>query len=982
MSPAADDRLSAVLRICQEAVAREAAERATYLDSACGDDAELRREVEALLAEQVAEEYLVTPPWLHAATLGVGQRLGPYEILSRIGAGGMGEVYKARDTRLGRMVALKVLPPGFSADPARRARLEREAKTIGGLSHPHICTLHDVGREGDVDFLVMEHLEGQTLATRLEKGPLPLDQALGVAAEIAEALSAAHRQGVVHRDLKPANVMLTKAGTKLLDFGLAKLTGHGERPAVSDLPKAGTLTGQGVILGTLQYMAPEQLEGRPADARTDLWALGAILYEMVTGKRPFEGTSVVSLMAAIMDQQPPPVTTLQPLTPAALDRLVKRCLAKSPDDRPDGVHDVADDLRWLREASGGGAQARAQRRRLGLPVVLVVAGVLLLIMVAAGLIWPPCSTRPIPPILRAALSVSPAEELNGGGVPTSFLPTPGGSGTALTWTPDARALVFVGRRAGVQQLYVRRLDAAEARPLADTVGAQVPAVSADGRSVAFWSNGAIRKVGLSGGPAMELASGVALPPWGLVWDDRGRVLFGRAFDAIWTVPPAGHPAAVTVVAEAEVAHALPWPLPGGQTILFTVRKRVWSWGDEEVVAQNLITGARKVLLNDAADARYLPTGHLLFLRRGVLFAVPFDAVHVQVLGKEVPVLDTVAQALTAGQEADITGAGQFAVAATGTLAWLPGDVVPYPDAALVTVDRRAEVSPLPAPSRAYLAVEVSPDGRRLAVTIRGLTEASVWIYDLGRGTLSLLARDGEASYVRWSPDGRTLVFDWLAGGRRALVRQPADGTAPPQALLTGARFDPSSFTPDGREVAIVKEPDWDILSVTTDDGHARMRPLIQTPHAEGWPAFSPDGRWLAYASDVSGRFEVYVRPFPGAGEIRQTSLEGGLSPAWHPNGRELFFVVPLDAATKRRMTVVDFAPGPPVRIGQPRVLFEFDTGSLYLLCTPVRCNDVARDGQRFFAVQVPPSPPPPVVTHINLWQNWFEELKAKVPPAR
>jgi serine/threonine-protein kinase len=456
------------------------------------------------------------------------------------------------------------------------------------------------------------------------------------------------------------------------------------------------------------------------------------------------------------------------------------------------------------------------------------------------------------------------------------------------------------------------------------------------------------------------------------------VLFGRAIEAIWAVPPEGPPAAVTAVAEAEVAHALPWPLPGGQTLLFTVRKRVWSWGDEEIVAQNLVTGERKVLLKDGADARYLPTGHLVFLRRGVLFAVPFDAAGVRVSGKETPVLDTVAQALTSGQEANITGAGQFAIAATGTLAWLPGSVVPYPDTTLVAVDRRGRVSPLSGPARPYIGPWVSPDGRQLAVGIQRLTEAGVWTYDLDRGTLRLLAGGGEATYVRWSPDGRSLVFDWLADGRRTLARQPVDGSASPQALVTGGRFNPSSFTPDGRQVAIVKEPDWDILSLTLDGGHARLQPLIQTPHSEGWPEFSPDGRWLAYGSNVSGRFEVYVRPSSGPGPSEQVSLDGGSAPAWGRAGQELFFVGLEDARGRNRMMAVDFSPGSPPGIDRPRALFEFDA-RLLPSCAPVRCFDVAPDGQRFYGAQYHTLLPATPVTHINLILNWFEELKTKLP---
>jgi hypothetical protein len=747
-----------------------------------------------------------------------GTRLGPYEVLVLIGAGGMGEVYKARDTRLDRTVAIKILPPELAGDPERRQRFEREARTISALNHPHICTLHDVGEQDGTAFLVMEHLEGDTLAERLRRGALPLPQVLDYAAQIADGLAAAHRQGIVHRDLKPGNVMLTKTGIKLLDFGLAKLRGDGDRLVADTLVSAATqsepLTGQGTMLGTLPYMAPEQLEGKIADPRTDLWALGTILYEMVTGQRAFEGASAVSLIGAIMNAEPPALTGRQPLTPPALERLVRKCLAKNPDQRWDTAHDLADELRWISQtgATAAGA-APSLRRRRGLRTTILVASILVAAMIGAGVTWLLRPISPRAPLAGLSLNVLPAEDVNAGGVSPSTVRTPGGSRTALTWTPDGRALVFVGRRGGVQQLYVRRLDSAEARPLPNTDGAQAPAVSADGQWVAFWADGSIRKVPLGGGPTMDLASDIASPPWGLAWDTDGRLFFGGDDGRIWTITADRAPAAVTTVGEAELRHVLPSPLPGGRVLLYTVRKRQWSWGDEEVVAQTLATGVRTVLLRDAADARYVPTGHLLFMRRGVLFAVPFDPEGLRVVGKEVPVLDTVAQALTSTTGYDVTGAGQFAVAPTGTLAWIPGPPATYPDATLVTVDRKGQISPIPAPARSYgSGMRLSPDGRRLAVLIFGLAERGLWVYDMGRGTLTPLALGGEAHGPVWSPDGQRLVFNWLAAGRPALASQPADGTAPPEVLVGRRQLFPSSFTPDGRHLAAATM--WDIVIVT------------------------------------------------------------------------------------------------------------------------------------------------------------------------
>jgi eukaryotic-like serine/threonine-protein kinase len=908
-------------------------------------------------------------------SLAPGTRLGPYEILSAIGAGGMGEVYKARDTRLGRTVAIKVLPAGVASDPERRRRFEQEARAVSALNHPHICVLHDIGREGDTDFLVMEHLEGQTLAERLAKGPLRLDQALQVGVDVAGALAAAHKQGITHRDLKPGNVMLTETGAKLLDFGLARLTNASDASGASV-----TLSTVGTIVGTVPYMAPEQVEGRPTDARTDIFAFGTVLYEMLTGRRAFEGDSQASIMAAVLEHEPEPLSAHQPLVPPVLERLVARCLAKNPDHRWDSAHDVADDLRWIRDTCGVGAAVGVRRRR-GLS--LTAAGGLGLFAAGLGVMW---LLRPLPPETRAARQhlnwvVSPAEELNGGGF--MFPLTPAGSSTAFTWTPDGQALVFVGRRAGVQQLYVRELDAAEARPIPGTENAQTPAVSSDGQSVAFWTGGAIRKVRLDGADLMEVASAVKLRPARMVWDSLGRLLFDGAEGRIWKVSVGGVPAPVTTLREDEAAHFLPWPLPSGQALLFALEhKGSWGWRDAEVVVETLATGARKPLLKDAADARYVPTGHLVFLRRGTLFAVPFDADRLEIRGTPEPVLPLVAQALTGGNEGDETGAGQFAFAATGMLAWVRAEVVQYPAGPLVTVDRSGNVAALPESAKPYAGpVRVSPDGRRLAASVLTLTERGLWVYDIDQMTLTPLSQDVAGSWgIWWPPDGRRLVFGQFKGGQWTLSVQPADGSASARSLLPGQSrpVSPVSFTPDGRQLLGVR--DGDIVVVTIENGQARVEPGPETREIERAPEVSPDGRRLAFTSNKSGRDEVYVRPYPGPGAVEQVSVDGGTSPAWSPAGGELFFLrrkVPVFMGT---MMVVDVVPGRRPR--HPRSLFDFNNRDLGFDCIPARCYDVAPNGQRFHVTRTPTQVDPPKVTHLDIIPNWFEELKAKVPVKR
>ena len=804
-----------------------------------------------------------------------GVRLGPYEVVGLIGAGGMGEVYKARDTRLDRTVALKVLPAAYATEPTQRARFEREARAISALEHPHICTLHDVGEEEGRAYLVMEHLAGETLSERLKKGPLPLHQAIELGVQIAEALAAAHQHGIVHRDLKPANVMLTKTGAKLLDFGLARLGGEGP-PAVviehtSTPTEAAPLTTQGTIVGTVPYMAPEQLEGQPADARTDLWSLGAILHEMVTGRRPFEAPSHASLIAAILERDPAPLATLQPLTPPPLERLVRRCLAKSPDDRWDTAHDVAEELRWIRE-TGSEASSPTAGRAAGTRRTVLAAGVLTVAAASALLgalvgrrLWSPAVPPPL--VVRSLLDVRPAEELYAGGQ-SAWQPTPGGARTALVWTPDGRSLVFVGRRGGVQQLYVRALGAPEARPLEGTEGAQAPAVSPDGQWVAFWARDAIRRVPLSGGPVGLVVETGGPPPTGLACGENGLVFFDGVDRVLWSAQPERPPTRVTTLLESELSHGLPHLLPGGRALLFTASHRGWTSGDEEVVAQVIATGERKRLVQDGSDARYVAPGHLVFLRQGVLLAAPFDPVRLEVTGTPAPVLDSVAQALTSGFLFDVTRAGQFAASSTGALAFVPGGLPAYRNGELVAVDRQGRLRRLDVPVHSYLpGLGVSPDDRRLVVTVQTLGEQALWLYDRDRGLLTRLPGGGESNAPKWTPDDQRVAFSWLNGGRYVIAWQRTDGSAGPE-VLAGSTGSPSSWSPDGRQLAISKEDD--IWMASIDGDRASLAPLTRTPEAqERWPEFSPDGRWLAYAANNSGQ----------TGDVRSALSRSGPAPA-------------------------------------------------------------------------------------------------------
>ncbi|HQR45629.1 MAG TPA: protein kinase [Thermoanaerobaculia bacterium] len=914
--------------------------------------------------------------------LSAGMRLGPYEVLAPLGAGGMGEVWRARDTRLDREVAVKLLPDEFFEDMERKSRFEREAKALAAVSHPNIAGVHSFEEISGRFLLVEELLHGRTLRTAIADGPMPVRQTLDVAVQIAEGLAAAHENGIVHRDVKPENVFLTSDGhVKLLDFGLARRGAPGGDPAGTRSPTVTEVSTPGAVVGTVAYMSPEQARGGSVDHRTDQFSLGIVLYEMLAGLRPFRGGSTSDVIAAILRDEPEPLEKAAPGVPAPVRWIVERCLAKDPADRFDSTRDLASDLSSLRthlsEASLSAAASPSHRRwRSGRTVAVVaVVAVAATIGVAAGLFWrrlaAPTSQRPA--VVRSTLEIGPAEDINC----NSRVPriSPGGSRTAMTWTPDGRTLVFVGRRDGVRCLWARALDAPEARPIAGTDGALAPAVSPDGAWIAFWAGGAIRRAPLGGGPVAVLVDAMPVPRSGLSWGPDGRLFYG-GHDTIWSVESEHAPKAVTKSGEGENDHILPHALPDGRALIYTVRHRQWTWGDEEVVAQVLATGERKVLLRDAVDARFVTPGYLVFLRRGTLFGVDFDLSRLEIRGTPVPLLEHVMQALTGWVSDDLTGAGQFSVSSSGTLAYLPGPVVPFPERDLVRVDRQGRVQVLGAPRRSYLPpVALSPGVRRLAAFSGALTEMSLWSYEPETGKSAKLFGGAHIFWPRWTPDGQRLSFEITNQGFDQVAWQRADGAVGPDALWTGTAS-PSSWSPDGRHLALVK--DQHVWIGTLEGGKLTMAPWLQTTAEERWPEFSPDGRWLAYGSNASGRWEVYVQPFPGPGPRQLVSVDGGTSPAWSPAGRELFFVSPPDSTGRFQMMVVETGAGSDLTVGRPRPLFSFSHPPLLFACQPLRCYAVSPDGRTFYVTQEAPAQPPPPVTRIHLVQNWVEEVKARV----
>jgi eukaryotic-like serine/threonine-protein kinase len=880
-----------------------------------------------------------------------GRRLGPYEILAAIGAGGMGEVYKARDTRLDRIVAIKVLPLHLAGRTELRERFEREAKTIASLNHPHICTLHDTGHQDEIDFLVMEYIEGETLAQRLKKGSLPIQQALQYAIEIADALDKAHRKGITHRDLKPGNIMLTKSGTKLLDFGLAKLAQEAA-PVIPDsqLPTMkGSITGEGTILGTLQYMAPEQVEAKEVDARTDIFAFGAVVYEMATGKKAFEGKSSASVMAKIMEAEPPPMALLQPMTPPALDRVVKRCLEKEPDERWQSANDLTNELKWIAGASET-AEVTAKPLKtakeiwqrpafLGMAVVAIAAAA-----VVAG--WHLKPAAPLP-VMRTVIALPPDQQLAGLTQPVVAL------------SHDGKQLAYVASRSGgPQQLFLRAMDGLEARPIPGTEGAVSPFFSPDDQWVGFFTPGTLKKVSVNGGAAVTLAG--AGGPRGASWNTPGTIIFSPETNTTLQQlsDQGGSPQALFQFEKDENSQRWPDVLPGGKAIVFGA-----STQNSEVAVQQVGTAKRKTLVQNAIFPRYAASGHLIYVQGTTLMAVPFDPERLETKGAAVPVAEGIY--LTSTNSAD------YSFSATGTLLYISGGIAAA-QRKLVWVNRNGTEQILAAAPGDYDNPRVSPDGHHVALEFGG----QVWIYDLSRDTLTRFTFEGNSNAdPAWTPDGKRISFRSTKDGPVNIYWQLADGSGGGERLTTNQFTQiPKSWSPDGKFLAFHENNPTtkkDIWVLRLSDRKAE--PFLRTPFNEGGPVFSPDGRWIAYISDESGRPEIYVQPYPGPGGKWQISAEGGSEPAWNRNGRELFY------RTGNKMMAVEVTTQPTFSAGKPKLLFEGQYLSVQVGLTNTD-YDISPDGQRFLMVkEIGRSVS---TTQINVVQNWFEELKQKAPTGK
>ena len=842
-----------------------------------------------------------------------GTRLGPYEITTPLGAGGMGEVYRARDTRLGRDVAIKVLPQHLSSAPEVRARFEREARTVSSLNHPHICTLFDVGRESDTDYLVMELVEGETLAQRLARGPLATGEVLRLGAQIADALDRAHRAGVVHRDLKPGNVMLTKSGAKLMDFGLARATGmagpaSGSGVTVAALTQSPTvaapLTAEGTIIGTFQYMAPEQLEGKEADARSDLWALGCVLYEMATGRRAFEGKSQASLIGSIMNNTPPPISAVSSLAPPALERLVRNCLEKDPEERVQTAHDVRLQLQGLVDA---GSQAGAPAPNAVAPrgrERLAWAAALLAAVVAAALGIPRLGPGPKPPQVVRFLVSGPA------GV------TVGTDPAGIKISPDGRTLVFLGTdSSGTPALWARPLASLVAQRIGGTDNAAFPFWSPDSRMLGFFADSKLKKVPIEGGSPEALCD--APDGRGGSWSKGGVIVFApMASGPIARVSEDGGEIETILSPDSSRRETgLRWPefLPDGKHFLFAGLPS--NQGNFDIYVGTLGSKERRKLLSSGAAPVYTPPGYLLFVRNGRMMAQRFDVAAMALKSKPEPLGEAPLLSITAGAPAT-------SVSANGILAH---PAVGLPDTKLVWLDRAGhELGVLAVPAGRWEGMDLSRDGKWLVAQRRsGSNHSDLWMIDVARSlaTRFTFGSTSETYAPVWAPDGKWVAYDSDRQGPADIFRKPVGGSGDEEPVLESATLfkNLSQWTPDGSSL-IYYQPDpetgWDIWRIPLD-GERKPVPVIRTRFNEYSGQVSPDRHWIAYYSDESGRPEVYVRSYPEPGQKYQVSTAGGIQGVWSRDGRELLFGS-LDGG----VMVATVKTTPTFTVDRPRLLFK------------------------------------------------------------
>ena len=890
-----------------------------------------------------------------------GTQLGHYEFLSFLGKGGMGEVWRARDTKLGREVAIKTLPEEFARDADRLARFEREAKLLASLNHPNIAAIHGFEEDNGTHFLVLELVEGDTLADRLNRGAIPVEESLKLALQIADALKAAHDKGVIHRDLKPLNIKITDdENVKVLDFGLAKaFAGDEAEASVSNSPTLSmAATQQGVILGTAAYMSPEQAKGRTVDKRTDVWAFGCVLYEMLTGRQSFGASDVTESLAAVIRSDPQWNTLPENLHPR-LREVVERCLRKPVAKRYQDIGDVKVDLEQILDDPGGVlvqpvadvVQARPQSR---LPWVAAVA----LIGIIAGLAgW---NLRPLPAGRTTRFEIIPPDS-----APLEITNTL----SDVAVSPDGTRIVYTATAA--RNLWVRTLDQIEPVELVTLGQTRNPFFSPDGTQVGFHVQGdnSLMRVSIQGGPPQTIVADIGGNLVGASWGPDNSIVFapGDGEGLMRVAAVGGEPTALTTADQSEgrIFHSWPEVLPDSRGVLFTT----WSGSDEtsEIVVLNLETGEQHILVSGGTSPRYVSTGHILYATAGSLWVVPFDLDSLDVTGDSVPIVENV-------PIKEITGAANFGVSEDGLLFYVSSGDASISDRTLALANRQGAVQILDVPPNFYLRPRISPDGSRLAVQINSNSGPDIWVYDLSGSTQIrrlTLEQDGNNSNPVWTPDSERITFLSDRDETRSVWWQPEDGSVIAERLTSveGQQMRPVSWSPDGQTLLLIDDGAR-TLTMSLDNETATPEPLaLGTARGQ---VFSPDGRWIAWDSNRSGQGEIYVSPFPPTGVTYQITTEGGNWPIWSPDGNELFYQL------AGRIRSVDISTEPSLAFGNDRVL-GIEGASL---AAPARRDyDMAPDGERFLMIfpadqdefTEPPRP------QINIVLNWFEELKQRVP---
>jgi serine/threonine protein kinase/Tol biopolymer transport system component len=989
-------RWTRVKSIFDAAVACEGEVRAALLRERCGDDRALRDDVESLLAADRDRGNRLEQPVpsglrglalatlaggdQHARPLTPGTRIGAYTITGVLGAGGMGEVYRAQDTTLDREVAVKILPYHWMATPKHRARFEREARLLATLNHPNIGAIYGVAESDGIRGLVLELVDGETLAERIARERsasrgIRAREALSLARQLAEALEAAHERGIVHRDLKPANIKINADGRlKVLDFGIATLQ---DAQDGNDVAVTGELTGsqseRSALFGTIPYMSPEQARGEPVDRRTDVWAFGCVLYEMLTGTRAFDGVDAAETLSRVLYQDPD-LSRIPPDVPSAIRRVIVGCLDKERTRRLPHVSIARFEIEEVLAAPvpsddiGGRSRPRSVPA-LALAVALgTFAG---LILAWVGL---PRSLPVSSPMTRLLVDLAPAEQIGG----TDGRP----SRTAFALSPDGMTLVFSAIRGNRRSLFVRRLDRAEAVALEATDGAENPFFSPDGRWIGYWADAAIRKAPLSGGHPVTVAEATLV--YGASWGDDDRIVFS-AGAGLMEVPAGGGVAvAVTAVntASGEVSHRLPHVLPGGDAVLFTITtNRFPRWDEAQIAVYSRRTDTTKVLVAGGADARYVSSGHLVYVREGLLLAVPFDLQRLELSGGPVGMVADVMQAAYFRGQPEDAGASQFAMSSTGTLVYVTGGTTPPAERSLARVNRSGRSVTLPIAPRPFVTLRLSPDGDRIALNTFG-RDRDVWVYSIGRGTLGRLSAEGRKGAPIWTPDGERITYPVGISGSDALQSIRADGAGSPEPIVQeGQDLVPATWTPDARQLLYYLVPP---SAIRVHDIARRGPPAtvhtITGDVVVGGADISPDGRWIAYHSGPRGRHQVYVQAYPEGVPRYQISADGGTLPVWRRNGRELFYIRENNKpamgspATDVTMMVVPIETRPTFTFGAPRELF---TGA-YAMNRPARTYDVTADGEHFYLLELRDRPPDRI-TQLNVVQNWFEELRRLVP---